>query len=337
MRWAVPLATAGWTNQLQRASCAAAGRTGLVPSTGALVPPRGTPHWALPTSTRGRHSCHTPSISSPSVEASTRRDDPGRSTAPSAEPTLGVAEALSVAANGVRIVAPGPLWVQGEVEGFVQSRAGHWYWSLTGDGARLPACCLGREAASVGAALARAQVKLGDGLTVRVRGSLGVYSPRGQVQLRVFGDRPRGFGGRRCPGAPPGAGPVGGRRPAGAAASSASRVVPSSCRSGGTGRAGPRARSTYAWARLVGAVGRVATVPARCGRRERDRDRVPAPQVSYPRRSSRRRLGRRVRPACGSRPLWRELRPHGFTAAAPVRALVGQLEEHIGVARDRLA
>jgi exodeoxyribonuclease VII large subunit len=120
------------------------------------------------------------------MEASTRRDDPRRSPVPSAEATLGVAQALAVAATGVRIVAPGPLWIQGEVEGFVQSRAGHWYWSLTGDGARLSVCCLGRDATAVAATLAQAQVKLGDGLTVRVHGSLGVYSPRGQVQLRVF-------------------------------------------------------------------------------------------------------------------------------------------------------
>jgi exodeoxyribonuclease VII large subunit len=118
---------------------------------------------------------------------------PQHSDIPSETPvagTLDVAAALALATEGVRRFAPGPLWVQGEVMGLVASRAGHWYWSLAGDGVRLSACALRREATALAATLARAQVKLADGLTVRVRGTLDVYPARGQVQLRVFGIDP---------------------------------------------------------------------------------------------------------------------------------------------------
>jgi exonuclease VII large subunit len=99
--------------------------------------------------------------------------------------TLGVHEALALAAGGVRSAAPGLVWVQGEVEGLTRSRAGHWYWTLTGDGARLAVCALGPDATTIGQTLAAAQVSLANGLTLRVRGSLEVYPQRGQVQLRA--------------------------------------------------------------------------------------------------------------------------------------------------------
>ena len=99
--------------------------------------------------------------------------------------TFGVAEALALASGAVRSAAPGLLWVQGEVDGLTRSRAGHWYWSLSGGGARLAVCALGRDAATIAATLAAAHVALADGLTVRVRGTPGVYSPRGNLQLRA--------------------------------------------------------------------------------------------------------------------------------------------------------
>lgn len=100
-------------------------------------------------------------------------------------PTLGVADAVALATRGVRLVAPGPVWVQGEVSGLVSSRAGHRYWSLTGDGVRLPVCALGRQARTIAQVLGAAGVTLADGLTVRVHGTLGVYPARGQVQLQA--------------------------------------------------------------------------------------------------------------------------------------------------------
>jgi exodeoxyribonuclease VII large subunit len=96
-----------------------------------------------------------------------------------------VAEAVALAGKGVRLAAPGSLWVQGEVSGLVKSRAGHWYWSLSGDGVRLPARALRREATAIGEVLRAAGVVLADGLTVRVFGTLGVFAARGQVQLQV--------------------------------------------------------------------------------------------------------------------------------------------------------
>lgn len=104
---------------------------------------------------------------------------------------LGVAEAVAVASDAIGCAAPGLVWVEGEVDGLTRSRAGHWYWSLSGGGARLAVCALGRDATAIARTLAVAEVVLADGLTVRVRGSLGVYRQRGQLQLRFLG-----FGGR---------------------------------------------------------------------------------------------------------------------------------------------
>jgi exonuclease VII large subunit len=102
------------------------------------------------------------------ADAQTEVATPGAPCAP----TLSVAEAVALAGRGVRLAAPGSLWVQGEVSGLVKSRAGHWYWSLSGDGVRLPARALRRQATAIGEVLRGAGVVLADGLTVRVFGSL---------------------------------------------------------------------------------------------------------------------------------------------------------------------
>jgi len=142
---------------------------------------------------------------------------------------LGVADAVAVASDAVGRAAPGLVWVQGEVEGLTRSRAGHWYWSLSGGGARLAVCALGRDAAMIARSLAAAQVVLADGLTVRVRGCLGVWAPRGQLQLRAS-TIDHAVCGRRGLGSPGGAGQVGGGGVGGPPVGAAPACLPAASR-----------------------------------------------------------------------------------------------------------
>jgi exodeoxyribonuclease VII large subunit len=90
-----------------------------------------------------------------------------------------VAEALDARFN--------PVSVGGEISGFTRAASGHCYFSLKDDAGQLR-CAMFRRAAGLLDFVPR------DGDRVEVRGRLGVYEPRGELQLVVESMRPAGQG-----------------------------------------------------------------------------------------------------------------------------------------------
>jgi exodeoxyribonuclease VII large subunit len=106
-------------------------------------------------------------------------------------PTLGVRDALALAAGALSEALPGELWVTGEVASLTRSRAGHLYLTLAEDGARLTGAVLGRDVFRVMAKLRGAGIELAAGMALRCRGQLTLYAGRGEVQLRIVDVDPR--------------------------------------------------------------------------------------------------------------------------------------------------
>jgi exodeoxyribonuclease VII large subunit len=82
------------------------------------------------------------------------------------------------------------VWVEGEISNFVESRAGHWYFTLKDEGAQLRAACFRNVNA-------RIRFTPGDGLLVRLRGRLTVFDPKGEYQLAADSIEPVGAGALR--------------------------------------------------------------------------------------------------------------------------------------------
>jgi len=82
------------------------------------------------------------------------------------------------------------VWVEGEITNFAGAKSGHWYFSLNGEGSQIKACCFKSSNWKI-------RFKPSNGLTVRVRGKLTVYEPRGEYQLMVESLEPVGEGALR--------------------------------------------------------------------------------------------------------------------------------------------
>lgn len=80
-----------------------------------------------------------------------------------------------------------PLWVEAELSNLSRPASGHWYFTLKDDRAQLR-CAMWRSSAS----RARFVPNVGD--QVLVRGSLSLYSARGEYQLSVDRMEPAGLG-----------------------------------------------------------------------------------------------------------------------------------------------
>lgn len=104
--------------------------------------------------------------------------EPGQS--PGARPVWGVA-ALVLAAGDALAARFGAVAVRGEISGFSRAASGHCYFALKdADGApALLRCALFRRAASLLDFAPR------DGLQVELRGRLGLYEARGELQVVV--------------------------------------------------------------------------------------------------------------------------------------------------------
>ncbi len=89
--------------------------------------------------------------------------------------------ALVLAANDALAARFGSVAVRGEISGFTRAASGHCYFSLKdADGApALLRCAMFRRAASL------VDFAPGDGMQVELRGRLGVYESRGELQLVV--------------------------------------------------------------------------------------------------------------------------------------------------------
>ena len=111
-------------------------------------------------------------------------------------------ESLSVPATGVRIWSVGsllraisdslearfnPMAVKGEISGFSRAASGHCYFSLKDDQGQIR-CAMFRRAASL------LDFSPCDGQLVELRGRLGVYDARGELQLVVESLRQAGQG-----------------------------------------------------------------------------------------------------------------------------------------------
>lgn len=108
------------------------------------------------------------------------------------EPTGPAKNALSVTqlmdriGTAVRITV-GSQWVEGEISNLSVPSSGHIYFTLKDAGAQISCVFFRFRAASC-------QVKLRDGLKVRVFGEASVYEKRGQVQLNLTKVEETGFG-----------------------------------------------------------------------------------------------------------------------------------------------
>lgn len=80
-----------------------------------------------------------------------------------------------------------PVTVRGELSGFTRAASGHCYFSLKDESGQIR-CAMFRRAAST------LDFSPADGELVEVRGRLGVYEPRGELQLVVEGVRRAGQG-----------------------------------------------------------------------------------------------------------------------------------------------
>ena len=111
--------------------------------------------------------------------------DPG----PAAGQVWGVAPLLLATADLLQ-ARFGALAVRGELSGFTRAASGHCYFSLKdADGASaLVRCAMFRRAATL------LDFAPSDGQRVELRGRIGVYEPRGELQLVVEAMRPMGAG-----------------------------------------------------------------------------------------------------------------------------------------------
>ncbi len=81
----------------------------------------------------------------------------------------------------------GTVTVQGEISGFTRAASGHCYFQLRDEASQLR-CVLFRQRA------AQCALALRDGMGVELRAAVGVYEPRGELQLLVDSVRPAGRG-----------------------------------------------------------------------------------------------------------------------------------------------
>jgi exodeoxyribonuclease VII large subunit len=79
------------------------------------------------------------------------------------------------------------LWVEGEVSNFRPAQSGHLYFTLKDARAQVKCVCFRTQAM-------RLKFRPEDGLKLIVRGSIGVYEPRGEYQIYVEHIEPSGVG-----------------------------------------------------------------------------------------------------------------------------------------------
>jgi exodeoxyribonuclease VII large subunit len=97
--------------------------------------------------------------------------------APAGSPVLTVGRFVASARLAIER-AIGPVWVSGEVSGFLRAASGHCYFTLKDAEAQVR-CVLWRQKAQL------LDVKIADGMAVEVRATPTIYEARGDFQLNV--------------------------------------------------------------------------------------------------------------------------------------------------------
>jgi len=119
--------------------------------------------------------------------------------APDETPTFTVGELNRLIRYALSITFPDEVWVEGEISSLKRHPSGHVYFELVdaGDGARqadatLQVALYKSNKEGVNAQLKRAarlhpgaDVRMADGIHVRIRGTLDYYPPAGKLQLRM--------------------------------------------------------------------------------------------------------------------------------------------------------
>lgn len=109
--------------------------------------------------------------------------------------TFSVPEVAALAADAVSAAFPDLIWVEGEVCNLNRSARGHVYFSLVEPGSdrRSPDSQLAvtlfewnRQKVNLQIKRSGGNIRVEDGVKVRIRGSLELYRPRGQLQLKMI-------------------------------------------------------------------------------------------------------------------------------------------------------
>src|SRR5215469_11160093 len=79
------------------------------------------------------------------------------------------------------------IWIEGEVSNYRPAQSGHLYFTLKDSRSQIRCVCFRDQARAL-------KFRPEDGLHVTVRGSLGVYEPRGEYQIYVRHIEPVGAG-----------------------------------------------------------------------------------------------------------------------------------------------
>jgi exodeoxyribonuclease VII large subunit len=107
-----------------------------------------------------------------------------------ADPTFGVRELADAVNHVLRRGFRDGVWVRGEIDG-IQQRAGHVYFTLTeqtDEGrASVQVALFANTWYRLRPVLARHRLRLGNGLAVRIHGSLNYYAPTGRLSLVMDG------------------------------------------------------------------------------------------------------------------------------------------------------
>jgi exodeoxyribonuclease VII large subunit len=94
---------------------------------------------------------------------------------------------LTARISGVLAAQFANLWVEGEVSNYHAAQSGHLYFTLKDAKAQVKCVCFRNQAI-------RLKFRPEDGLKLIVRGSIGVYEPRGEYQIYVEHIEPSGVG-----------------------------------------------------------------------------------------------------------------------------------------------
>jgi exodeoxyribonuclease VII large subunit len=94
---------------------------------------------------------------------------------------------LTARISGVLSAQFSNLWVEGEVSNYRPAQSGHLYFTLKDAKAQVKCVCFRTQAM-------RLKFRPEDGLKLIVRGSIGVYEPRGEYQIYVEHIEPSGVG-----------------------------------------------------------------------------------------------------------------------------------------------